>query len=620
MTTISHSQHKRIDEVIFEAFQTMSIVSSQNMVQSEAATRALLENIYINEYLKWVDHTYNDMEADKIHEIFKNVILNEKGEKTNDPNVSVIVNGLKEFNAERHAKFMIEMLTQLNVMTFNEDFIPPYKESELHKSVLAANSDLGVYSSMFVPSRSRATYAMSRNKPMIDAVTAALGEGIKEFTPAMYPLGEIKNMGFFKTLDEITTRIYGDAKDTPITKCNVPIIDIIVRIADSGSLDLNGNNVKEDKKEAAKKKAMSNAMTIVRFFMMIEDIFNQVGMIIREDKVESLKELQDECIPFKLAATATLETLGLHPDSFKEGCDHKNVGAIPKNIMYDDRNTFTKIIIESVILAEYFKIVKENKKCSPNLIQGLHFILVSKYPRLSIIHGLGLISKYIAYYNDFTYIDTVCGYFGLHVNEPTLPINYPDLYGMIYEEYFGRCYSISPRVTIDSKLSRKIWENNDVNVFKKQHFDNGFGGIIHTTSKTQNMLISKERFERLAKGYDICATYLAELPKFITKETSFEEILHCVLKATIGYPADFSKRNIYVERVNGKEKAFMKTFKRFRLEDIHVQDTQTAKSASSIGQSSEEPSMDYDNYFLLTSSGNRQLSYKYIPSPEEYRD
>lgn len=585
---------------------------------SQEETRMKLEIMYLNEYKQWVkntdDYRENLDEQDikkKICEICDKVLLN-NGSKTKAPDVKAITEGLKDYEADRHAKFMIEMLNQFSTMTFKQEFILPFRESLIHKSMLAEDSKFGIYSAMFAPARSKATYAMSRDSALIKPVIATLNMGIKGVTPAMDPSGEINKMSFFGLLDEITKRIYGNVENVPIIKCNVPIIDIITRIADNGCFDLKGDNIKDD----VKRQANTNAMIVVRFFMMIEDLFNQVEMIIEEDAVDSLEELQAECIPFKEARIATTGALGLDQKSFQVGPDKKKTGAIPGSIKFDDRNTFTKIVIESVVLAKYFAVMKGIEEYIPIFVNGLRFIAASKYKRLSIIHGLGLLSKYIAYFYDFVYVDGVCGYFGLNLTEPTLPMNYPDLYGMIYEQQYGRYYSMSPRVRIDRNLSKRIWEYDDVNIFKRQHYDNNYNTIIFSDHKSKDKLITKQRFERLAKGYDLCATYIAALPRFIENGSTFEDIIHCVLKATIGYPTDFSKRNIYVERVGGKEKEFMKDFKRFRLENIQVQNLQTAKSASSVEQS--DPESYKDNYFLLVSHDKKQYSYCHVSPPASY--
>lgn len=604
----------------------MSKASNQKQVISEAFMRATLENIYLAEYLKWVNSTsdYDNNQKEDIHEICGQVVV-KNGKKTITPAVKAIIEGLKKYEADRHARFIMIMLKQFSEMTFTKNFMAPYKYSDLHEAMVASNSKLGRYSSMFVPARNRATYARSRMGDTYLSINNVLNGRIKTVTGEMDLTESIKKMSFFELLDTITIGIYGSKECVPITKCNVPIIDIIIRMKERGSLDLSGVE------------ANHNAMIVIRFFMMVESIFNQAAKIIEEDIVKSLKEIQDNCIPFNKADIATLTTLGLDSTSFQK--DNK---AIAGAIKFEDRNTFTKIVIESVILAEYIAQVKQNQVIdgSSTLIKGLRFIAASEYKRLSVIHGLGLLSKFLAYSYDFRYVDTVCGWFGLNLQEATLPMNYPDLYGMIYKIAENQhCYSVSPRVKIDIDISADIWRHDRIEFFERQHFDNGFGRVIHDTLTSDEETKRRDRFVRLSYGYDLCATYIAELPKFVktliptvkaTKDTPavkavprtpFDDILHCVLKATIGYPADFSKRNIYVEKnekgkVTFKDGNRMQRTKKFGLERIVIHRLDTAITDSKITPILERTRAEDDNYFVLVTSDGKQFSYKRIVKPE----
>lgn len=576
----------------------MSTAINRNQVQSEEANRMFLELMLINEYLKWVDATnaYTDDEKHRIHNACATFrVIN--GSQTTIPNVSAIIEGLKAFEADRHAKFVMIMLKQFSEMTFGNNFMKPSEKSILHESMIAINSILGRYSSMFVPARSKATYAKSRMDGTYKAVLGVLKGGIKTITDTMDPAKIIRNMSFIKVLDAIVEKIYKNVLDVPITKCNVPIIDIFVRMVDNHILDNSDLQAKHD------------IMVVIRFFMMLESIFNEAKMIIEnEDLVDSLQEIQDECIPFKHSEIATLTTLGLDAKSFQDGRR-----AIAGAIKFEDRNTFTKIVIESVILSGYIAHVKQGK-VSQTLLEGLRFIAASKHSRLSVIHGLGALAKFLAYAFDFKYVDSVCGYFGLNLQEATLPMNYPDLYGMIYtvDEEAKICYSMAPRVIIDSNLSRGIWYADNVEVFKTLHFDNGYGKVIYDKPTVDEEIKRKHRFIRLAEGYDICATYISEIPKFVEKTTQFKDILHCVLKATIGYPSDFSKRNVCV---NGRNET-MKATKKFGLEKIVIHNLQTARTASGITQCQSQPIIGQHSYFTLVSPGNGQFSYAHILKPQ----
>lgn len=610
----------------------MSKASNQNQVKSEASMRVQLELMYLAEYLKWLDSTdaYDGDDKDEIREICAQVVVKD-GKKTIIPAVKAIIEGLKKYEADRHAKFIMIMLKQFSEMKFTNNFVAPNKASDLHKAMIASNSDFGSYSSMFVPARNRATYAMSRMANTYISVTNVLNGGIKTVTAEMDPTGAINNMSFFELLDTITVGIYGKIACVPITKCNVPIIDIILRMKERGSSDFSDEQ------------ANHNAMIVIRFFMMVESIFNQAPRIIEiEDIVDSLEEIQKECIPFNRTDIATLTTLGLDTKkSFQSGNK-----AVAGAIKFEDRNTFTKIVIESVILAEYITQVKQNqvKDGSIALIQGLRFIAASKYKRLSVIHGLGLLSKFLAYAYDFMYVDSICGWFGLNLQEATLPMNYPDLYGMIYRIAANQhCYSFSPRVKIDIDISADIWNNDNIALFEKQHFDNGFGNVIYDKLTSKEEEKRRDRFVRLSYGYDLCTTYIAELPKFVkatipgvkaTEDTPavkavpgtpFCDIVHCILKATIGYPADFSKRNIYVEKNEAGKVTFtdenrMQTTKKFGLERIVIHRLDTAVTDSKIAPDLEERRVDVDNYFVLVTSDGKQFSYTKIVKPEGVED
>lgn len=576
----------------------MSTASNQTQVNTEEK-RIFLEGILIKEYLGWVDATdaYKDEQKKRIHDICaRSKVIN--GQKTDIPDVKAITEGLKDFEEDRHAKFVKIMLDQFSEMTFGDKYMAPSEKSSIHESIVRLNSVFGRYSSMFVPARSRASYAKSRMNGTYNAVLEVLKAKIKPITNGMNTSG-IKEMSFFEVLEEITKKVYISVLEVPITKCNVPIIDIFTRMFDNKILNSDD------------KQANHNAMIVIRFFMMVETIFDQAKKIIEdEDLVDTLEDIQDDCIPFNRSDMVTLEMLGLDENSFQN--DNR---AIAGAIKFEDRNTFTKIIIESVVLAGYISVVKQEKqgKVFETFLEGLRFIAVSKQSRLSVIHGLGTLAKFFAYYLDFNYVDGICGYFGLHLQEPTLPINYPDLYGMIYsvDEKTKTCYSMAPRVMIDINLSSEIWKAGNIEVFKKLHFDNGYGKVIYGIPKAQEEIDRKDRFIRLAEGYDLCASYITEIPKFVKKTTQFKEILHCVLKATIGYPADFSKRNI--NKVDNKE--VMKTTKRFELEKIVIHKLQTAKTASSISQSHAQPDITQDNYFTLVSPANGQFRYAHISKP-----
>lgn len=567
----------------------MSTASNQTQVNTEEK-RIFLESVLINEYLRWVNATdaYNDEAKNRIRDICaRSKVINEQ--KTDIPDAKTITEGLKDFEEDRHAKFVKIMLEQFSEMTFGDNYMAPSEESPIHKSIVASNIVFGRYSSMFVPARSRASYAKSRMNGTYNAVLEVLKAGIKPITADMDTSG-IKGMSFFGVLDAITKKVYINKLEVPITKCNVPIIDIFTRMFDNNILNSNDEQ------------ANPNAMIVIKFFMMVETIFDQAQKIIEvEDLVDTLEDIQNDCIPFNRSDMVTLKMLGLDENSFQNGNR-----AIAGAIKFEDRNTFTKIIIESVVLAGYILVVKQEKqgKVFERFLEGLRFIAVSKQSRLSVIHGLGTLAKFFAYYLDFKYVDGICGYFGLHLQEPTLPINYPDLYGMIYsvDEKTKTCYSMTPRVMLDINLSSEIWEAGEIEVFKKLHFDNGYGKVIYDNPKAQEEIDRKDRFIRLVEGYDLCASYIAEIPKFVGQKTQFKDILHCVLKATIGYPADFSKRNI-------------KTTNKFEFENIVIHNLQTAKTASSISQSQTQPDITHDNYFALVSSRNGQFSYAHISKP-----
>lgn len=578
----------------------MSTASNQNQVKTEEEQRIFLEGILIIEYLGWVKATnaYKDEQKKLIRDICgRSMVIN--GNQTTFPNVPAIIEGLKAFEADRHAKFVKIMLEQFSEITFGKNYMAPCEESKIHKSMVGENSVFGRYSSMFVPARSRASYAKSRMNGTYNAVLAVLKAGIKPITAEIDKSGSIGKMSFFEVLEEITKKVYINELEVPITKCNVPIIDIFTRMLDNEILN------RDDKQ------ANHNAMIVIRFFMTVETIFDQATTIIEdEDLVNTLKDIQKDCIPFECSKIVTLEILGLDEHSFQNG-----KRAIAGAIKFEDRNTFTKIIIESVVLAGYISVVKHDKPGNvfKRFLEGLRFIAASKQSRLSIIHGLGTLAKFFAYCLDFKYVDSICGYFGLHLQEPTLPMNYPDLYGMIYsvDEKTKTCYSMTPRVMLDINLSSEIWKADNIEVFKKLHFDNGYGKVIYDNPENQEEIDRKKRFLRLAEGYDLCARYIAEIPKFVDQETQFKEILHCVLKATIGYPADFSKRNICV----AKDGEVMKTTKRFELEKIVIHRLHTAKTASSISQSQAQIIIKQDNYFTLVSPGNGQFRYAHISKP-----
>ena len=377
-----------------------------------------------------------------------------------------------------------------------------------------------------------------------------------EFTAAEKKYDELS---FIDTIKAINIKLSAQT----ITRTSLPVIDIFLEACLSWNyLNCNTELDLTDEERTNAQEHIKNASELIRFIMYVEKLSVEHREYELNEK-HSVEDLIRSLLPYEFEDDIDLDIFGCVSQTI-DSSEMKTYDVDIQNgkISREGSCRHNLIIFESVLIAMFMSDDFSNEIFIK--LQG-YLAKVLAYDKNKLENALKLVIPTLfrlgAYELDYKFGDSLSGSDQLNL-EITSPLyNYPDVYGITYgtlrmfDVFFNmdcekahkkdtssciNYVSHTPKITLEQELANSIWKNSkeDLAGFQNVLFDNNIEEAMKKDAKKEVLL------KNMMDGYSRCVYIIGHMPEFImfSKINSLDEVLHVILKATIGYPVHISMR------------------------------------------------------------------------------